>query len=278
MFGVALDLKIGNFKYLIQHPKLTLIGLSSQLIILPILTLGLIWLISPPTSLAMGMILVAGCPGGNVSNFAVHLSRANAALSVVLTSISTMSAVLITPLYFGLLSHFIEGGKAYRQAIFIEPADLAFAVFQLIVVPLILGMVVNHFLPVFSNKIKKGVRILSILIFLGFVVFAVAGNYQNIKKYLHLVFIIVLIHNTVALFSGYSWAKLFKLDKFNARAISIETGIQNSGLALIIIFNFFDGIGGMALIAAWWGIWHLLSAFGLSMLWRYKEDKVIAAT
>lgn len=268
MFGVALDLKLANFKLLFQQPKAPMVGLSSQLILLPILTIALILILRPPTSIALGMILVASCPGGNVSNFAVHLAGANAALSVLMTSITTLAAILITPLYFTFLTPFIPGTAALAQSIQVNPLDMVSTIVQLILIPLVIGMWLHHRFPNFTNRIRKPVRWLSMAIFLGFVVVAVAGNYENIRNYIHLVFFLVLTHNALALLTGYWFAKANKLSRNDARAISLETGIQNSGLGLILIFNFFNGLGGMAMIAAWWGIWHLISAFGLAMVWK----------
>ena len=111
------------------------------------------------------------------------------------------------------------------------------------------------------------------LIFIGFVIAAVLGNLDNLKQYVSIVFFIVLLHNGLALGIGYFWSKkIMKLPTSDARAIAIETGIQNSGLALILIFNFFNGLGGMALIAAWWSICHLLSSMSLAMWWG-REDR-----
>lgn len=270
MFGVALDLKKENFFYIFKHPKIAFIGMSSQFILLPILSVGLILLLKPPTSIALGMVLIASCPGGNVSNFAVHLANANAALSVLLTSISTLLSIIVTPLYFKYLSVFIPGTEVYIQSLQVSIQDMAGTIIQLIVFPLIVGMVLNSRFPNFVAKIKQTVKVLSIIIFLSFVVFAIAGNFENIKDYLHLVFFLVLAHNVAALSMGYGYAKLFKLPNADARAISLETGIQNSGLGLILIFNFFDGLGGMAMIAAWWGVWHLISAFSLAMYWKNR--------
>ena len=129
----------------------------------------------------------------------------------------------------------------------------------------------QHFIPRVVDRIKKVVGILSLLIFLGFVIFAILGNISNIKDHLAKVFFIVLIHNTLGFLMGYFWGKFTGLEERESRTISIETGIQNSGLGLILIFNFFGGLGGMAIIAAWWGIWHLISGFGLAMYWRNKS-------
>lgn len=268
MFGVALNIKLVDFRDIFRNPKAPLVGLVSQWILLPILTLALAMLFHPAPSIALGMILIGVCPGGNVSNFMVHLAKANAALSVMLTSISTLAAVIVTPLAFTFWSGFIPGTEHLKEVIYVDPQKMVITIIQLVFVPLVIGMAVNHYLPKLTNKIERPVRILSILIFFSFVVFATIGNWDNIANYLHIVFWIVLVHNTLGLTLGYSVARLSKLPQNDRRAISIETGIQNSGLGLILIFNFFDGIGGMAMIAAWWGIWHLISGFFLAMWWN----------
>ncbi len=271
MFGVALDLKPDNFRELLRQPKAAIVGLSSQLLLLPLLTLGLIALFQPPPSLALGMLLVSVCPGGNVSNFAVHLGGGNVALSVLLTSVSTLAATITMPLLFILLMPLVPGGKLFRQSVEVPLWDMVWTIVQLILVPLFVGMFVNSRFPRFTAAIRKPVRLLSLLIFAGFVVVAVMSNFEHLRRYLHLIFFIVLAHNAVALFSGYGLALLNRLSRYDARAIALETGIQNSGLALIIIFNFYNGLGGMAIIAAWWGVWHLISAASVAFLWNRRK-------
>jgi len=268
MFGVALDIQIKDFKKLWQQPKITLIALSSQLILLPILTLALAKIIDPGPSLAVGMVLIGVCPGGNVSNYMVHMAKANAALSVTLTSITTMLAAVLTPLAFAFWTGFLTLPETLRQEITIDPLAMFKTISLLIILPLAIGLLMQHFFPKLVDRIKKTVGILSLLIFLSFVVFAILGNIANIKDHLSKVFFIVLIHNTLGFLMGYFWARLTGLEDRESRTISIETGIQNSGLGLILIFNFFGGLGGMAIIAAWWGIWHLISGFALAMYWR----------
>ena len=270
MFGVALDLRFDNFRALARSPKAPLVGLSSQLILLPILTLGLVFFFRPSPSIALGMVLLGACPGGNVSNFAVHLANANAALSVLMTSISTLGAVIITPVYFTYLAPFVPGAEKLGRQVSVNPLDMVSTIVQLILIPLIIGMFLNYRFRHFTHRIKRPVRLLSMAIFLGFVVVAIYDNFDNIVNYLHVVFLIVLVHNALALFTGYWWAKGNGLCRQDARAISIETGIQNSALGLILIFNFFEGLGGMAMITAWWGVWHLISAFVLAMWWRER--------
>lgn len=275
MFGVALDLKINHFQELLDRPKSALVGLCSQLILLPLMTLGLIYIFQPPLSLALGMALVAACPGGNVSNYAVHLAGANTALSITLTSISTLAALVITPLYFVLLSAYIPGASTLTANLELHPSDMLWTMVKLIIIPLMIGMILAHRAPKTTAFIQKPVKFLSMAIFLGFIAVAALSNWSNIVNYLHLVFLIVLVHNTLAISTGYSFAKASQLSETDARTIAIETGIQNSGLGLILIFNFFDGLGGMAMIAAWWGIWHLISAFTMAMWWSRKPASLL---
>ena len=270
MFGVALDMQLHNFRKLGSRPRALLVGLSSQLLLLPLLTLLLIYLFKPVPSLALGMILVAACPGGNVSNYAVHLARANIELSVVLTSISSMSSLLVTPLYFFVLSGFLPTGETANVNITVHPGDMLLTLVQLIFIPVALGLLIQNRFPVLAARLKKPVQNLSMMVFLALILAALASNYQQIKAYLHLVFVLVVVHNLAALSGGYAWARLLRLPVADARTIALETGIQNSGLGLVIIFSFFDGLGGMALIAAWWGIWHLISAFALALFWRSR--------
>ncbi len=272
MFGIALDMKVSDFKYLFKYPKAVIVGLISQLILLPLLTFALALGFHPATSIALGMILIGVCPGGNVSNFAVHLAKANTALSVSLTSIVTFGAIILTPITFSFWSSFIPGIEKLSQNIHVSSLDMIKTIINLIIIPLAIGMWLNHQYPKFTDRIKKGVRILSIIIFLGFVVAASLSNYQNIIDHIGKVFLIVFVHNGLALLMGYWFAKLNGLSLVDSQAISIETGIQNSGLALILIFNFFDGLGGMAMIAAWWGIWHLISGFCLATFWGSKKE------
>ncbi|NUO00457.1 MAG: bile acid:sodium symporter family protein [Saprospiraceae bacterium] len=267
MFGVALDLKTEHFRYVWEHPKASLVGLVSQIVLLPAMTLGLIYALNPPASVALGMALVAACPGGNVSNFAVHLSKGNTALSVTLTSVSTIAAILTTPIAFSIAVKLLPGSEAGVQEISVSPGQMLGSIVQLILVPLLAGMALSYRFPELTGRIRRPVRILSLIVFIAFIVVAIAANLQNIYQHLSLVFFIVLLHNGLALLTGYSFARLFRLPVTDARAISLETGIQNSGLGLILIFNYFNGMGGMAMIAAWWGVWHLVSAFALAMWW-----------
>lgn len=268
MFGIALELTFEDFKALVKNKKSTWVGLASQMILLPVLTLILIAVIQPHPALAAGMLLVAACPGGNVSNYAVHLSKANAPLSVLLTTFSTLAAAFTTPFVFKQGQNVLSSLTHSQAAFSIDFFSMFLSIVQLILVPLILGMLLRQWQPSFTAKIIPTVKRVSLVIFIAFILFAVAGNLENIRQHLHRVFLIVMIHNGLALALGYYFPKWMGRSTLDARTISIETGIQNSGLALILIFNFFNGNGGMALIAAWWSVWHLVSSFVLALYWK----------
>lgn len=266
-FGVALDIRLRDFRELVREPKKIVVGLISQWILLPIWTLFLIYLFQPPPSIALGLALVAACPGGNISNYASHLSKANAALSVTLTSTVTLLAILSTPLVFHLCTLLIPGAEKLLTKISIEPSSVIQSIAFLILTPLILGLLLAHRYPNVAAKIRKPVRYLSLAIFIIMLTAAIYANLDHINQYLKLVFWLVLVHNGVAYLIGFYFSRLNKLSIYDARAISIETGVQNAGLGLILVFNFFDGIGGMALVTAWWGVWNLFAAFLLANWW-----------
>ncbi len=144
MYGVALDIKFSDFKYLVDHPKAIIVGLSAQLILLPLLTFGIILLFEPPTSVALGMILIGVCPGGNVSNFATHLAKANVALSVSLTSFVTLGAIILTPISFTFWSGYVPGTENLEQQIYVSPVNMGNTIITLIAIPLFIGMWTNH--------------------------------------------------------------------------------------------------------------------------------------
>jgi BASS family bile acid:Na+ symporter len=277
MFGVALDIKGSDLKRAFTAPKAGAIGLLSQMLCLPILTMALIYLFRPPTSLALGMILIGVCPGGNVSNYAVHLARGNTALSVSLSSIITLCSIFLLPISFFFCAGLLPEGSNLPPELQVDAMDMVQALVVLLVLPLLAGMLLQQYAPEWVEKIKRPVGTLSMVIFGSFVVFAAAGNWDNILTHLRKVFVLVFVHNGLALAMGYFLAKAGRLSESDARAISLETGIQNSGFGLILIFSFFGGNGGMAMITAWWGIWHLISAFSLAMFWRWR-DKMAGIT
>lgn len=270
LFGIALDLKLSDFNRIKQMPKEVLVGLSGQFLLLPLLTVALILVFKPYPSMALGMIMVASCPGGNLSNFMTHFAKGNAALSVTLTTFATMLAVVATPLNFYLWGNLLPETAIIMKSINIPLWGMVVQVLLLIGIPLTIGLLVSHKLPIFANKAKKPMKYFSLIFFGIFILLALQGNWAYFKQYIHLIFFIVLLHNGFAFLAAYGWASLFGIKKAEKRAITLEVGLQNSGLALILIFNFFGGMGGMALIAAFWGMWHIISGLSLAYFWSRR--------
>lgn len=259
MFGIALELKLQDFRHLLRYPKPAFVGLFSQYILLPIATLLIIWVIKPHPGLALGMVLVASCPGGNMSNFFTHLAKGNLALSVSLTTFSSAFAFILTPLGFFFWGKLLPMTREYLKSISVSPYEILVSVTLLLLIPLILGILFQKLFPKLTHTVKRGVQRISILLLAFFIVGALASNWKFFKEYIHLLFGLVFLMNLAGLSLGYNFAKLFRLPLGDRKTVAIETGIQNSSLGLAIVFNFFDGLGGMAMICAWWGIWHLIA-------------------
>ncbi len=272
MFGVALEIKVQNFKNILNYPKSAILGFGSQFLLLPALTFILVIIIKPPASIAMGMILIAACPGGNISNFISSLSKANVALSVSLTAIATLSATILTPLNFavwgGLYVKYSERALHLNIPIEIDFWQMAQTVFILLGIPLILGMWFGNRFPEFTKKYMKHIKIGSVVLYLSFIFGALWANRSFMGSILIPIGVIVLLLNAQTLFTGYIVGLVGQVSRADRRTLSIETGIQNSGLALILIFNpkLFNANGGMAVMAAWWGIWQMVSGLVLAAI------------
>jgi len=278
MFGVALNLKLERFKQLFFHPKPTIVGLISQFVLLPGLTFLIAIILQPTPSVALGMILVASCPGGNISNFISNLAGANTALSISLTAINTMGAIFMTPINFAFWGGLYNASSPLLRPIQIDPLQMFQTVFIILGIPLIIGVWFSKRFPALTAKILKPFRNFSIIAFIGFVVAALYNNLDYFLRYVHLIFLLVLLHNFLALLTGFLFAWANKLSAIDRRTITIETGIQNSGLGLVLIFNpkIFPPdleMGGMAFIAAWWGIWHIISGLTIAKIWSRKSLK-----
>ena len=281
MFGVALNIKVENFEAILRKPKAAIIGYISQTFLLPAITFLLVILLNPTPTIALGMILVAACPGGNISNFISSMAKGNVALAVSLTAISTSGAIFFTPFNFALWGNlYIHFYNAHSAAGLVRPLEIdKFQMFQtvfiLLGIPVIIGLLVSKKFPKLTEKIKKPINRGSLLFFLLMVIVMLSANFKQFTSYVHLVFIFVFLQNGLAMATGYFFGKINHLSTTDQRTLAIETGIHNSGLALALIFNpkIFPPemeLGGMAVIAAWWGIWHIISGLTLAFFWSKK--------
>jgi BASS family bile acid:Na+ symporter len=270
MLGVALELKLDDFKRIFIVPKAPAIGLAAQFILLPAFTFLLTLILQPPPSIALGMILVAACPGGNLSNIITYLARGNCAVSVSMTAVSTAAAIFMTPLNLTLWGSLNPHTAQILKKVSLSPFDVFVNIFIILGIPLIVGLSVSHYFPSLVQKVRKPFKIFSLIFFLGIVAAALLVNWQNFINYVGLVFFGVLIHNALALNLGYWAGRLLGLNEQDTRAVSIEVGIQNSGLGLVLVFTFFQGLGGMAIITAWWGIWHIIAGLTAAFIFSRR--------
>lgn len=271
MFGVALGITLDDFKRLLNKPKILGVGILSQFILLPFFTFIAVYLLKPHPSFALGMFLIAACPGGNVSNFYSKLAKGNAALSISLTAFATLVCIVMTPFNLQFWGSLYPPTREILRAVSLDPYALFKLVSLILGIPLVLGMLVKHYYNSVAIRIEKILKPFSMLVFLALIIIAFSENLDIFNQYIHLVFFLVVFHNILAFIIGFYTAKTFGLAKKDVLTISMETGIQNGGLGLLLIFGFFQGLGGMALLAAFWGIWDIFSGMALAMYWSKKS-------
>lgn len=267
MFSVALDLRVADFRAIARAPRGPLVGIATQLLLLPPATFVLVQIIDPIPSVKLGMMLVAACPGGNVSNFLVWIARGNTALSVSMTAVTSSAAVITTPFNLAFWASMDVDTRALLSSVAVDAGDLFGTIFMLLALPLAAGMLVRARFPRLSARIQQPLRTFDGAIFLAFILFAFYRGREYLTPDILPVLLIVIVHNSMALGLGYTVGRLLRLPPRDRRAISIEVGVQNSGLGLALIFNFFSGLGGTAMVAAWWGSWHLVGGFALALIW-----------
>ena len=281
MYGVALGIKPHIFVEVFRKPKSVLLGMLCQMVLLPAFTCLLAVLLTGWISpmMGLGMILVAACPGGNISNFMSSLAKANIELSVTLTAISTALAVILTPFNFWLWGSIYLSSAAVTAEIptlVIPLWDVFKTIFILLGIPLVLGILTSHFLPKVAEALKKPLQWLSIVIFVAMVVLSFSSNIDAFLVSVKYIFIVVFIHNFLALAIGFTVGTIGKVPFRDRRTLTIETGIQNSGLGLALmlgttLFAGFPPHGGMLVITAWWGIWHIISGLTVATIFNYSK-------
>lgn len=270
MFGVALDIKARDFQRIRGDGRAAVVGLASQFFLLPALTFVLVRCLQPHPSMALGMILVASCPGGTMSSFLTHFGRGDTALSVSLSAVSTLAAALMTPLNLAFWGGLYGPTAELLRQVALSPLDLLLTIVTILLLPILLGMGMARRFPELAARARRPMRFLSLAFFVGFVVVALLANLEYFRRYIGVVALLVLLHNGVAMAGGYLVARWVRLGEAARRAVTFEVGIQNSALGLILIFDFFDGLGGMAIVAAWWGVWHLVSGLSLAGFWSRR--------
>jgi BASS family bile acid:Na+ symporter len=273
MFGIALDTRIEDFKRVSRMPLAFAVGVGAQFVVLPAITYALTLLLGVAPSIALGMILVACCPPGNVSNILTHRAKGNVALSVSMTAVSNAIAIVAMPLNFAFWGGLHPTASGLLKTIALDPLQMVGHILLIIGLPFVLGLWCAHRFPQWTARFKKPMRILSFLALIGFIVGAIAGNWRYFLDYVGMVILAVALHDALAFGTGYVCARAFGLSDYDRRALAIEVGIRNAGLGLVLIFSFFGGLGGMAVVAGVWGFWDIIAGMALAGWWARKPLK-----
>ncbi len=268
VFSVALELRVDDFKRVLDTPKSVVAGLIPQFILLPVGTwLATLWLDLPP-NIEAAMILVASCPGGSLSNFVTHFGRGNTALSVSISAVASILALFLTPFNFSWMMAGNPATAGWLKTLSIDASGIWLSLLLLLAVPLSLGIVFAHRLPELTKKIRKPMGNVAILALLAFVVLGLLRDRQQLTLALLPTLALVVAHNAFGLFTGWITSKAMSVPERDKRAVMIEGGMQNSGLALGIIAVQFNSDLGMVVIASLWGIWHIVSGMTCALYWR----------
>ena len=275
VFSVALELRIEDFKRVAQTPKAVICGLIPQFLLLPVATwLVTLWLDLPP-NMEAAMILVAACPGGSLSNVVTHMGRGNTALSVSISAVASIIALFATPFNFSWMIATNPETASWLKELSIDSSGIYISLFLLLGVPLSLGLLASHRLPQLTERIRKPLGLFSLIALLLFIVAGLIKERQLLTLGLLPTLLLVVLHNASGLFFGWATSKVMGVSEKDRRAIMIEGGMQNSGLALGIIAVQFNSDLGMVTLASLWGIWHIVSGMSLAYVWRRKDARLL---
>lgn len=250
MFGMGLTLKFEDFKVVFTRPKDIIIGAIAQFTIMPLLAFLLSLIFKLPTELAVGVILVGTCPGGTSSNVMTYLAKGDVALSVGMTSVSTILAPFATP----LLTLLYAG-----QRVNVNAVNMFISIVQVVIIPIGLGFIINRFFHKFTSHIKEILPLISVLAIVSIVAAVVSANSSRLMQVGYLIIIVVILHNCLGYLLGFTVGKLLRLDNSKCKAISIEVGMQNSGLATSLAATHFASIPLATVPGAIFSVWHNIS-------------------
>ena len=273
MFSVALGLRLQDFRILADKPRLYVGGVVAQVFILPLVTFFLLPAISPPPSIALGMIVVACCPGGAVSNLMTYLARGDVAVSVALTATSSILAALLTPASTLFWTGAYGPTAELLRSLDVDPMLFIVQTTVLLALPLAAGMLVAAKAPNIAAKIRGKTTLLGTAVLGGTIIYGIVYFFPVLWPAVGLLGSIAVIHNTVAFATGAVVGRLLSKDTAVRRALTFEIGIQNSGLALVILLAQLQGLGGAAAIAAVWGVWHLIAGGIIVQVFRMSDSK-----
>lgn len=270
LFGIALDTSLDDFRRAAKRPGPIAVGVFAQFLVLPAITFGLTLLLGVRGSVALGMILVACCPPGNVSNIVTHQARGDVALSVSMTAVSNLLSIVLMPLNFAFWGALHPTGGPLMRQIHLDALGMLVEVVLVIGLPFVVGLAVRHVFPAVSRRAGRIVGPVAFLALTALIGVSLAKNWELFITWIGVVMVAVALHDALALGLGYGIARGFRLDEAATKAMTFEVGVRNAGLGLLLVFSFFEGLGGMALVAAWWGIWDIIAALAVARVWRVR--------
>jgi BASS family bile acid:Na+ symporter len=248
MFGMGLTLKLTDFKEVVKAPKAVLITVLAQYTIMPLISILLVWVFQLPAEIAIGVILLGCTPGGTSSNVMTYLAKGNVAVSIAATSIATLLAPVITPMLTLLLA------SALLPVSFM---DMFISIVQIVLIPVVLGVFVNYLLGERVENVVGVLPLVSVIGIIGVIAAVVSNNVQNIIETGLLIFAVVILHNLLGYAAGYLLGKMLNLKVQDQKAVSIEVGMQNSGLAATLATAHFSPVA--AVPGAIFSVWHNIS-------------------
>ncbi len=260
MFGMGMTLTWGNFAEVLQRPKVIGVGVLLQFIVMPLAAWLIGTLLGLPLPLLVGLVLVGACPGGTASNVICYLARGDVALSITLTTCSTLLAVLATP----TLTWFYVG-----QQIPVPVLNMLWSVAKIVLLPVSLGVIVNTMAGSSLQRVKSLFPLLSVLAIVVIIAIVVALNQARLSSIGLTAALAVVLHNSVGLAGGYWISRLLGWDERISRTIAIEVGMQNSGLGVALAVKYFSAVA--AVPGALFSVWHNLSGSALASYWSRRE-------
>ncbi|MDD2971138.1 MAG: bile acid:sodium symporter family protein [Lachnospiraceae bacterium] len=264
MFGMGLTIKLEDFKVVFSRPKDVIIGCIAQFTVMPLLAFILTKVFQLPVELAVGVILVGTCPGGTSSNVMTYLSKGDVALSVGMTAVSTILAPFLTP----ALTYLYAGAK-----VDVNMMNMFLSIIKVVIVPIALGFIVNKLLAKFAEALVRVLPLISTVSILAIIAAVVSANSAKILTCGFTIVLVVILHNLLGYTVGFGIGKALKLDMTKCRAISIEVGMQNSGLATSLAATHFAQYPLATIPGAVFSVWHNISGAVLANIYARTADK-----
>ncbi len=274
VLSVALELRVADFKRVAETPRAVVAGLVPQFLLLPGATWIATLLLDLPPNTEAAMILVACCPGGSLSNVITHVGRGNTALSISISAVAAVLALFLTPFNFTWMVSTNPATAGWLRELSIDPSGIWWSLLALLAVPMSLGLWIAHRWVRLAAAIRKPLGNFSLLALLAFIVLGLIKERHLLTAQIAPQLLIVVLHNAAGLALGWAAAAAFRVAVRDRRAIMIEGGMQNSGLALGIIAVQFNADLGMVIIASLWGMWHIVSGLSLAYVWRQQDARL----